>query len=111
MEIMTPNDKLLFEKHIELYEQIKRHSFCKNYSIEVYHDLVELYTRYVSKSHNFSHWCTSCRMELVEVLYNWYSANTNEVPEIIAVADPVVEKIHIETDLSDLKKHRKLKKK
>lgn len=72
---MTPEDHELFKKHMELYECYKKHSFIRNYSKEVYGDLIYLYTTYVNAKHTFSHWCSSCRMELVNYLYGWY---TNE---------------------------------
>ena len=72
---MTPEDHELFKKHMELYECYKKHAFIRNYSKEVYNDLIHLYTTYVNAKHTFSHWCSSCRMELVNYLYGWY---TNE---------------------------------
>jgi elongation factor P hydroxylase len=72
---MTPEDHELFKKHMPLYESYKKHAFIRNYSKEVYSELLHLYTTYVNAKHNFSHWCSSCRMELVNYLYGWY---TNE---------------------------------
>ena len=72
---MTPEDHELFKKHMELYECYKKHAFIRNYDKEVYNDLIHLYTTYVNAKHTFSHWCSSCRMELVNYLYGWY---TNE---------------------------------
>ena len=72
---MTQEDYDLFQKHMPLYESYKKHAFIRNYSKEVYAELLHLYTTYVSAKHNFSHWCSSCRMELVNYLYGWF---TNE---------------------------------
>ena len=72
---MTQEDYELFKKHMPLYESYKKHAFIRNYSKEVYSELLHLYVTYVSPKHNFSHWCSSCRMELVNYLYGWY---TNE---------------------------------
>jgi elongation factor P hydroxylase len=72
---MTQEDHELFQKHMPLYECFKKHAFIRNYSKDVYHELIYLYTTYVNEKHNFSHWCSSCRMELVNYLYGWY---TNE---------------------------------
>ena len=72
---MTPEDHELFKKHMPLYESYKKHAFIRNYSKEVYNEMLYLYTTYVNAKHNFSHWCSSCRMELVNYLYGWY---TNE---------------------------------
>lgn len=72
---MTPEDHELFKKHMELYECYKKHAFIRKYDKEVYNDLIYLYTTYVNPTHLFSHWCSSCRMELVNYLYGWY---TNE---------------------------------
>jgi hypothetical protein len=72
---MRPEDLELFKKHMPLYESYKKHAFIRNYDKEVYTELLHLYTTYVNPKHNFSHWCSSCRMELVNYLYGWY---TNE---------------------------------
>lgn len=69
---MTPEDLELFKKHFHLYECYKKHAFIRNYSKEVYTDLIYLYTKYVNEKHQFSHWCSSCRAELVNYLYAWY---------------------------------------
>jgi hypothetical protein len=98
---MTPEDLELFKKHFELYECYKKHAFIRNYSKEVYTDLIYLYTNYVNEKHQFSHWCSSCRAELVQYLYGWFTNETNttwykhdqiqeeEVPAIIE--EPVIE--------------------
>jgi hypothetical protein len=65
----------IFEKHIELYQSLKKHDFIRNYTKEVYNELLCLYITYVSPTHTFSHWCSSCRSELVSQLYKWYEAN------------------------------------
>lgn len=99
---MNQKDKELFEKYLDLYESYKKHQFIRNYSKEVYADLIYLYMTYVNEKHNFSHWCSSCRTELVMHLYNWYSANVpttwykevakQEVePEVVPVEEPKVE--------------------
>jgi hypothetical protein len=98
---MIPEDLELFKKHFELYECYKKHAFIRNYSKEVYTDLIYLYTKYVNEKHQFSHWCSSCRAELVQYLYGWFTNETNttwykhdqiqeeEVPAIIE--EPVIE--------------------
>jgi len=70
---MTPEDLELFKKHMPLYECYKKHAFIRNYEKDVYTELIHLYTTYVSPKHTFSHWCSSCRMELVNYLYGWYT--------------------------------------
>lgn len=85
------NDLLLFQKHMPLYECYKKHAFIRNYSKEVYNELIYLYTTYVNPKHNFSHWCSSCRMELVNHLYAWFTNEANTTwykkpePEIMPV--------------------------
>lgn len=74
---MTPEDLKLFKKHFELYECYKKHAFIRNYSKEVYTELIYLYTKYVNENHQFSHWCSSCRAELVNYLYGWFTNETN----------------------------------
>ena len=98
---MTPEDLELFKKHFHLFECYKKHAFIRNYSKEVYTDLIYLYTKYVNEKHQFSHWCSSCRAELVQYLYGWFTNETNttwykhdqiqeeEVPAIIE--EPVIE--------------------
>jgi len=73
---MTFEDQEIFKKHMGLYECFKKHAFIRNYSKEVYNELIYLYTKYINPKHAFAHWCTSCRMELVNYLYGWY---TNEL--------------------------------
>jgi hypothetical protein len=74
---MTAEDQELFKKHFELYECYKKHSFIRNYSKTVYTELIHLYTTYISTKHTFSHWCSSCRAELVTAVYNWYTNEAN----------------------------------
>jgi hypothetical protein len=87
---MTPEDLELFKKHMPLYESYKKHAFIRNYSKEVYTEMIHLYTTYVSPKHNFSHWCSSCRMELVNYLYGWYTNEENTTwyrePEVVVPA-------------------------
>lgn len=73
-------DKEMFERHYPLYEMWKKHQFVKNYEKDVYSNLIYLYTKYVSDKHNFSHWCSSCRAELVNHLYNWYVSQNVPLP-------------------------------
>ena len=85
---MTPEDHELFKKNMPLYESFKKHAFIRNYSKEVYAELLHLYTTYVNAKHNFSHWCSSCRMELVNYLYGWYTNEEHTTwyrePEVVA---------------------------
>jgi hypothetical protein len=74
---MTPEDLELFKKHMPLYESYKKHAFIRNYDKEVYTEMIHLYTTYVNPKHNFSHWCSSCRMELVNYLYGWFTNEEN----------------------------------
>ena len=73
-------DKEIFERHYPLYEMWKKHQFVKNYEKDVYSNLITLYTKYVSDKHSFSHWCSSCRAELIHHLYNWYVSQNVELP-------------------------------
>lgn len=74
---MTDQDLELFKKHLPLYECYKKHEFIRNYSKEVYTELIYLYTTYVNEKHSFSHWCSSCRVDLVVQLYGWYMNEEN----------------------------------
>lgn len=87
MGIMKAEDKDLFEKYSEYYSSYMKHKFIRNYSKEVYSDLIHLYTTYVNPKHNFSHWCSSCRTELVMHLYTWYNGQ-NTIEEAV-VEQPV----------------------
>jgi hypothetical protein len=84
-------DKEIFERHYPLYEMWKKHQFVKNYEKDVYSNLITLYTKYVSEKHNFSHWCSSCRAELIHHLYNWYVSQN--------VALPVQEEVVVDVPL------------
>ena len=98
---ISPEDLELFKKHFDLYECYKKHAFIRNYSKEVYTELIYLYTKYINEKHQFSHWCSSCRAELVNYLYAWFVNETHttwykkdepvveEVPAIIE--EPVIE--------------------
>ena len=98
---ISPEDLELFKKHFHLYECYKKHAFIRNYSKEVYTELIYLYTKYINDKHQFSHWCSSCRAELVNYLYGWFVKETHttwykedqpvveEVPAIIE--EPVIE--------------------
>jgi hypothetical protein len=82
--MISAEDKVLFEKHQILFDSLNKHSFVRNYTKEVYHELISLYIKYVTPKHNFSHWCSSCRTELVHNLYTWYNANNADaLPQII----------------------------
>jgi len=74
---MRPEDLELFKKHMPLYECYKKHAFIRNYEKDVYTDLIHLYTTYVNPIHTFSHWCSSCRVELVNYLYGWFTNEEN----------------------------------
>jgi len=102
--MITAEDILLFEKHLELYTCLKKHSYIRNYTKETYNELVGLYIKYVSPTHSFSHWCSSCRAELVHFLYSWYEANapTNVYSEDVPVLEP--------TEAPIVKRTRKTKK-
>jgi hypothetical protein len=84
-------DKEIFERHYPLYEMWKKHQFVKNYEKDVYSNLITLYTKYVSDKHSFSHWCSSCRAELIHHLYNWYVSQN--------VALPVQEEVVVDVPL------------
>lgn len=88
--MITAEDILIFEKHLDLYTCLKKHSYIRNYTKETYNELVALYIKYVSPTHSFSHWCSSCRAELVNFLYSWYEANapTNVYAEDVPVLEP-----------------------
>jgi len=103
---MTSEDLEIFKKHFHLYECYKKHSFIRNYDKDVYTDLIYLYMKYISPTHTYSHWCSSCRLELVNHLYSWYSneANTTwykeEIPEQVVeipftTEAPVIENLPI----------------
>ena len=109
---MTPEDLELFKKHFELYECYKKHAFIRNYSKEVYTELIYLYTKYVNEKHQFSHWCSSCRAELVNYLYGWFTNETHttwykqDIPEE-EVAPAIIEEPVIEN--KPIKRRRKTK--
>jgi hypothetical protein len=104
--MITEQDKELFEKNLHLYEMLIKHSFVRNYTKETYSELINLYTRYVSSTNNFSHWCSSCRTELVNHLYQWYVNNKipNETP---TTPQEVNENDIIEQQIQVYKKKRK----
>lgn len=112
MTQISPEDLELFKKHFELYECYKKHAFIRNYSKEVYTDLIYLYTKYVNQKHQFSHWCSSCRAELVNYLYGWFTNEThttwykNDIP-VEESAPAIIEEPVIEN--KPIKRRRKTK--
>ncbi len=112
MTQISPEDLELFKKHFELYECYKKHAFIRNYSKEVYTDLIYLYTKYVNQKHQFSHWCSSCRAELVNYLYGWFTNEThttwykNDIP-VEEEAPAMIEEPVIEN--KPIKRRRKTK--
>lgn len=89
--MINEQDKQIFEEHYHLYEMLVKHSFIRNYTKETYTDLINLYTKYVSDKHNFSHWCSSCRSELVNHLYQWYINNKQNEPVQVVETSEVQE--------------------
>ncbi len=87
--LITETDKAIFEKHISLYETATKSGFVKNFTQEIYRELLYLYMKYITPKHQFSHWCGDCRVLLVKQLYGWY-------------IDTSIEKIHtsIESDIT-----------
>lgn len=106
--MINQSDEQLFKEHFHLYEMLIKHSFVRNYTKEVYLELLGLYSKYVNEQHNFSHWCSSCRSELVHHLYTWYVANTNK-PEIIKekIVDHIQGSNEEQLNISVYKKRKK----
>lgn len=102
MGIMNIKDKELFETHKHLYESLVKHSFIRNYTKDVYNDLVHLYTTYVSPKNSFSHWCSSCRAELVQHLYNWYVHYSDNNPVEEPVQEPVQQDVQVDVPIEEL---------
>lgn len=89
--MINEQDKQTFEENYHLYEMLVKHSFIRNYTKETYSQLIYLYTKYVSDKHNFSHWCSSCRTELVNHLYQWYNNNKENQPVAVIETSEVQE--------------------
>lgn len=81
MELLkiTEQDRQLFEKYKPLNETIRTGGFVRNYTAEAYTHLIYLYSRYISPSHTFTHWCSDCRFQLVQQLYLWYEKQNYEM--------------------------------
>jgi len=114
--MITEADKIIFEKYKDYYISFERNKYIKNYTKEVYQDLLSLYAKYVSPKHQFSHWCSSCRTELIVSLYRWYSINnqvlTEDVPQgTIEIEQVITEEVKVEQllDTAIKKKGRKKK--
>lgn len=85
--MINEQDILTFDKYEDLYTCLKKNGFIRNYSKETYNDLLKLYTAYINPKHSFSHWCSSCRAELVHHLYTWYQVNKQEVEVQVVTED------------------------
>jgi hypothetical protein len=103
--MITKEDIEVFESNKYLYEMLIKHSFVRNYTKETYSELIRLYTKYVSDRHNFSHWCSSCRAELVNHLYNWYINNSQTEP--IQVLEVQKDEESLEQQIQAYKKKKK----
>lgn len=104
--MINEQDKEIFEKHFHLYEMLIKHSFVRNYTKETYSELINLYTKYVSDKNNFSHWCSSCRAELVNHLFQWYVNNKIPIDSPIAPQE-INENEIIEQQIQVYKKKKK----
>lgn len=89
--MITEQDKELFEKNYPLYESWVKHSFVRNYTKETYNEMLTLYSKYVTDKHNFSHWCSSCRAELVHNLYKWYEEN--KIVEVVSESKTIMDSV------------------
>jgi hypothetical protein len=72
MGIMKQEDLQVLERHFIKYYTFVKSQYITNFNKEVYNELIGIYTEYVSKKNNFSHWCSSCRVDLIVKLYTWY---------------------------------------
>lgn len=97
--MINEQDEKIFQKHYELFECWQKHQFVRNYEKDVYSNLLHLYTSYINQKHSFSHWCSSCRAELVNAVYTWYisQGNSKEVVDVVIEVDVPLESA-IETD-------------
>ena len=89
--MITEQDKEVFEKNYPLYESWVKHSFVRNYTKETYNEMLTLYSKYITDKQNFSHWCSSCRAELVHNLYKWYEEN--KMKEIVTTTESATQTI------------------
>jgi hypothetical protein len=110
MELLkiTDTDNLTFQKYISLYETIKTSGFVKNYTADAYRDMLNLYMKYVSPAHNFTHWCGDCRMQLVTRLYDWYNAQSIPDTSVVDIQQPSVMQ-DIETPVKKTRTRKKNK--
>lgn len=92
---MTPEDHELFKKHMIFYETWKKSACIKNFGKQEYNDMVYLYAKYVDSKKTFSSWCSSCRIELVNYLYGWYTNEEHTTwyreQEEVPTPEPIVE--------------------
>jgi putative IMPACT (imprinted ancient) family translation regulator len=106
--MISQDDLEIFESNQHLYDMLIKHSFVRNYTKETYTELINLYSKYVNDKHNFSHWCSSCRAELVNHLYQWYQEHKPKD----AAADRIVEENEIAViNSKQIQEFRKRKKK
>jgi hypothetical protein len=69
--LISQEDLITLKENYSMYQTASKSGFVKNYSIEIYRKLIDLYKRNISEQHSFSHWCGDCRFDLVLRLYNW----------------------------------------
>jgi hypothetical protein len=85
--LISQEDQIIFEKYQSLYDTIKSSGFVRNYTIQAYKDMIYLYTKYITASHSYTHWCGDCRLQLVKHLYTWYEK------QLLDNADRVIKEI------------------
>lgn len=90
--VITPEDLIILKENYSLYETASRSGFVKNYSIQIYRSLLNLYSKYISSTHSYSHWCGDCRFDLVLRLYQW-AINQPEFKSLIENTPEVVEEV------------------
>lgn len=72
---MTQEQKETLEKYVGLYDMYEKYMYIKNYTQEAFDKLLAIYIEKISAKHTFTHWCGTCRTDLVLSVYRWYFAN------------------------------------
>lgn len=72
---MKQEHKDILEKYVGLYDMYDKYMYIRNYTQEAYDKLLQVYVDNISTKHTFSHWCSTCRTDLVLSVYRWYFAN------------------------------------
>lgn len=86
--IIEQQDIEIFQKHLTLFETIKKANFVRNYTKETFFELIKLFEKYISPKHTFVFHCGECRFFLVKQLFTFYENQLTEQAKQVVQVQP-----------------------